>query len=205
MVHLGRGGGLHPVSAGSLRAALFDGRRSANCTRPSAFSEDEQDWADPVRADVVPGARGPATGWAWHQPDSGGHRPDLGRQPGDPALEPGRRPAGSGPPRTTPAASCCWRPPRRRPAAEEVFRMLRNVGERGLLDQFPAVAGRPGARRPRSASRPAVERTPARTATTSATPVLRALADLQPRRHGRVQRRLRPHRSAVGAALRRLA
>ena len=46
MVHLGRGGGLHPVSATSLRAALF-GRGDVVLAPAPTFSEDEQDWAEP--------------------------------------------------------------------------------------------------------------------------------------------------------------
>jgi hypothetical protein len=66
MVHLGRGGGLNPVSAASLRAALLDGG-DLDLKPATTFSEDEQDWADPSALTSFPAER-PGTGWAWHQP-----------------------------------------------------------------------------------------------------------------------------------------
>src|SRR6266702_3886608 len=46
MVHLGRPGGLHPVSTASLRAALFDGG-DPRLHPVDRFSEVELSWADP--------------------------------------------------------------------------------------------------------------------------------------------------------------
>src|SRR5499433_8695 len=46
MVHLGRPGGLHPVSTASLRAALFDGGE-LRLHPVDRFSEVELSWADP--------------------------------------------------------------------------------------------------------------------------------------------------------------
>jgi muramoyltetrapeptide carboxypeptidase LdcA involved in peptidoglycan recycling len=114
MVHLGRGGGLNPVSAGSLRAALLDGRSG-----PEAGHHVQRRRAGlgrPVRADVVPGAAA-RCGLGLAPGRRRDHRPDLGRQPGDPALEPGRVPLDPSP-----------------------------RGLRRLLAQFPAViVGRPKA------------------------------------------------------------
>jgi muramoyltetrapeptide carboxypeptidase LdcA involved in peptidoglycan recycling len=136
MVHLGRGGGLNPVSAGSLRAALLDGG-DLDLKPASTFSEDEQDWADPSALTSFPAQR-PGTGWAWHQPTGVATAPTWG---GNLEIL-----------HWNLAASRWIRPPEdyagcillletseERPAAEEVFRMLRNFGERGLLAQFPAV------------------------------------------------------------------
>ena len=90
MVHLGRGAGMQPVSADSLRAALFTGGDLE--IRPvERFSDEELDWDDPAGADRV-GARRAQPGLDLAPARPGGHRADLGRQPGDPALEPGRRP-----------------------------------------------------------------------------------------------------------------
>jgi muramoyltetrapeptide carboxypeptidase LdcA involved in peptidoglycan recycling len=47
MMHLGRGPELHPVSAGSLRHALFD--RGPLTVQPvDAFSDYQLDWGDPA-------------------------------------------------------------------------------------------------------------------------------------------------------------
>ena len=102
MVHLGRPGGLHPVSTASLRAALLDGGELP-LHQVDRFSEVELSWADPPgsalpRADVS----GAGLGVAPARP--GGDRADLGRQPGDPALDPRRRALDPGRPRTTPDA-----------------------------------------------------------------------------------------------------
>jgi muramoyltetrapeptide carboxypeptidase LdcA involved in peptidoglycan recycling len=136
MVHLGRGGGLHPVSAGSLRAALFDGG-DVDLAQAAMFSEDEQDWASPAALASFP-AEQPGPGWIWHQPGRvvtaptwGGNLEILHWN-----LAAGRwiRPAGD-------YAGCILllETSEERPSAEEVFRMLRNFGERGLLSQFPAL------------------------------------------------------------------
>ena len=90
MVHLGRGGGLHPVSTSSLRAALVTGG-DLELHPVEVFSEDERDWNDPARCSASRRPI-PSPGWTWHRPDRRRHRADLGRQPGDPALEPRRRP-----------------------------------------------------------------------------------------------------------------
>jgi len=136
MVHLGRPGGLHPVHVRSLRAALFDGGDLA-LHEVERFSEDELSWADPGGL-TAPAPTRPSPGWAWHQP---------GRVVTGPAwggcleilhwnLAVGRwiRPAAD-------YAGCVLllETSEEMPAAEEVFRMLRNMGERGLLAQFPAV------------------------------------------------------------------
>lgn len=67
MVHLGRGGGLHPVSAGSLRAALLTGG-NVDLHQVPEFSEDELRWDDPAALDSC-GPTRPAPGWSWHRPD----------------------------------------------------------------------------------------------------------------------------------------
>ncbi len=67
MVHLGRGGSLHPISAGSLRTALFTGG-DRELHPVEMFSEDELDWSDPASLAREPPAQ-PAPGWHWHQPD----------------------------------------------------------------------------------------------------------------------------------------
>jgi len=136
MVHLGRGGGLHPVSAESLRAALLTGGDIE--LRPVAdFSEDELDWHDPASLDQPPPTQ-PSPGWSWHQPGRVVSAPTWG---GNLEIL-----------HWNLAASRWIRPPddyagcvllletsEEMPPAEETFRMLRNFGERGLLGQFPAI------------------------------------------------------------------
>lgn len=136
MVHLGRGGGLHPVSAASLRAALFTGG-DLELHPVEEFSEDELDWDDPACLDREPPGR-PSPGWSWHRADRvvtgptwGGNLEVLHWN-----LAAGRwiRPAGD-----YAGSVLLLETSEEMPTAEEAFRMLRNAGERGLLAQFPAV------------------------------------------------------------------
>lgn len=136
MIHLGRGGGLHPVSAGSLRAALFDGG-DINLEPAATFSEDELDWASAAALTTFP-AEHPGPGWVWHQPDRVVTAPTWGGNLEILHMN---------------LAATRWIRPvedytgcillletsEERPSADEVFRMLRNFGERGLLAQFPAL------------------------------------------------------------------
>ena len=136
MVHLGRGGGEHPVSAGSLRAALFTGG-DVDLHPLDAFSEDEIAWDDPAALDHPPPAR-PGVGWVWHRPDRVVTAPTWGGNleilhwnlAADRWIRPVEDYAG---------CVLLLETSEEMPPAEEVFRMLRNAGERGLLAQFPAV------------------------------------------------------------------
>jgi muramoyltetrapeptide carboxypeptidase LdcA involved in peptidoglycan recycling len=67
MMHLGRGGAVHPVSIGSLRAALMAGG-DIDLHEVDTFSEDELDWADPGSLDREPLTQ-PSPGWSRHHPD----------------------------------------------------------------------------------------------------------------------------------------
>jgi len=136
MVHLGRPGGLHPVSTASLRAVLFDGG-DLQLPQVDRFCEVELDWADPEGL-RYPAPTSPAPGWVWHRagrvvtgPTWGGDLEIL-----EWTLAVGRwiRPAED-------YAGCVLilETDEELPSSEEVFRMLRNIGERGLLAQFPAV------------------------------------------------------------------
>ncbi len=136
MVHLGRGGGLHPVSAGSLRAALFDGGDLDLQPAPT-FSEDELDWASPAALTTFP-AEHPGPGWIWHHPDTAVTAPTWG---GNLEILHWNLAAGRWIRPAEDYAGCILllETSEERPPAEEVFRMLRNFGERGLLSQFPAI------------------------------------------------------------------
>jgi muramoyltetrapeptide carboxypeptidase LdcA involved in peptidoglycan recycling len=136
MVHLGRSGGLHPVSAGSLRAALFGGE-PIDLHPVDAFVEDELDWSDPEVLDRRPLAQ-PSPGWSWHQPTTVVTGPTWGGNleilHWSLAANRWIRPVAD-------YAGCVLllETSEEMPSATEVFRMLRNAGERGLLSQFPAV------------------------------------------------------------------
>jgi muramoyltetrapeptide carboxypeptidase LdcA involved in peptidoglycan recycling len=143
MVHLGRGGATHPVSIESLRRALFT-NDEVEITPVHAFSEDPVGWDTPQALTDPPPDR-ESRGWVWHRADAIVEGPTWGGN-----LEVLH---------WTLAASRWVRPPEdyagcvliietseELPSATEVFRMLRNMGERGLLAQFPAVVvGRPKA------------------------------------------------------------
>lgn len=136
MVHLGRGAGLHPVSAGSLRAALLT-RGDLDLHPVEAFSEDEVGWDDPTNLNkVAPTLSSP--GWFWHQPSTVVTGPSWGGNleilHWNLAAHRWLRPVED-------YAGCVLllETSEELPSAGEVFRMLRNAGERGLLAQFPAV------------------------------------------------------------------
>lgn len=143
MVHLGRSGATNPETMSSLRAALFtDGwQRLA----PAKWWTDESiDWRNPdMLAKAPPMYDG--EGWTWHNADRvvegrswGGCIEVLSwiLQVGLDIREPDAY------------AGCVLiiESSEEMPPAVEVHRILRHMGERGLLAQFPAVmVGRPKA------------------------------------------------------------
>ena len=136
MVHLGRGGSLHPVSAESMRAALLTGGNVE--LRPQAdFSEDELDWHDPASLDQPPPTQ-PSPGWNWHQPGRVVSAPTWG---GNLEILHWNLAANRWirPPDDYAGCVLLLETSEEMPPAEEAFRMLRNFGERGLLGQFPAI------------------------------------------------------------------
>ncbi|MFI6883605.1 S66 peptidase family protein [Streptosporangium canum] len=136
MVHLGRGGGLHPVSTDSLRAALLTGG-DMELHPVEVFSEDELDWGDPASLNRAAPTL-PSPGWIWHQPDRVVTAPTWGGNleilHWNLAADRWIRPVAD-------YAGCVLllETSEEMPSAQEVFYMLRNAGERGLLAQFPAV------------------------------------------------------------------
>jgi muramoyltetrapeptide carboxypeptidase LdcA involved in peptidoglycan recycling len=136
MMHLGRSGGLHPVSADSLRAALFgDGELQLHPV--ARFTEDELNWADPEGLGS-PAPTRPAPPWSWHNagqvvtgPTWGGNLEIIHWNL---AVSRWIRPVAD-----YQGCVLILETSEEMPPAEEVFRMLRNAGERGLLAQFPAA------------------------------------------------------------------
>ncbi|MBM2618113.1 LD-carboxypeptidase [Actinoplanes sp. LDG1-06] len=134
MVHLARD--LHPAHLTSLRAALFE-TVDLPITEVNEFSEEESNWADAASLDT-PLAAVPSPGWSWHRPDTVVTAPTWGGNleivhwnlAANRWIRPVERYAGS---------ILLVETSEEMPPADEVFRMLRNAGERGLLEQFPAV------------------------------------------------------------------
>jgi len=143
MVHLGRGGRTHPISVGSLRSALFT-TEEVELTPVDAFAEDPIGW-DTSRALTDEPPMRPSEPWTWHNADAVVEGPTWGGN-----LEvlhwnlaAGRwiRPAND-------YAGCVLilETSEEMPSATEVFRMLRNLGERGVLAAVGVVVvGRPKA------------------------------------------------------------
>jgi muramoyltetrapeptide carboxypeptidase LdcA involved in peptidoglycan recycling len=136
MVHLGRGGELHPTSTRSLRAALFE--TVTLVLEPAAeFGEDDVRWDDPALASTRPPMT-PGSGWTWHGPRRvvtgptwGGNLEILQWVLGvNRWLRPIEDYAG---------CVLLLETSEEQPSAGEVYRILRTMGERGLLQQFPAA------------------------------------------------------------------
>ncbi|SCG42158.1 S66 family peptidase [Micromonospora inositola] len=135
LVHLGRSGKLHPLTAESLRAALFTSGWY-DLAPVTEWGDEPRDWRDPSTLAHEP-VMFPGEGWRWQGPSTvvegrtwGGNLEILhwlmatDRVPSAAAL------AGS---------VLIIETSQELPSATEVFRILRNMGERGLLAGFPAV------------------------------------------------------------------
>jgi muramoyltetrapeptide carboxypeptidase LdcA involved in peptidoglycan recycling len=135
MVHLGRGK-LHPVSVGSLRSALLTGG-DVELHPVESFSEDIIDWLSPAALEQEPPAL-PSPGWSWHQPDRVITAPTWG---GNLEILHWNLAAGHWIRPVHDYAVCVLllETSEDMPSDTEVFASLRNAGERGLLEQFPAI------------------------------------------------------------------
>ncbi|MDI5963961.1 LD-carboxypeptidase [Streptomyces sp. SL13] len=141
MTQYGRPGALHPVTAHSLRAALF-GAGEYELPEVGAFSETSGPWTDPATFATEPPAE-PADPWFWHNPhgvvEGAGWGGDLeivswllmaNLAIGDAADYAG--------------GVFFMETADSMPSAESVYVILRSLGERGILGQFSAVlVGRP--------------------------------------------------------------
>ncbi|MDG9715208.1 LD-carboxypeptidase [Streptomyces sp. DH24] len=142
MVELGRPGAMHPQTADSLRAALFTSGPYE--LRPAErFRDVDRDWADPATFAAEPETR-PGTGWTWVNPG----RVVEGRSWGgcleivgwllmaDREIAHDLSEYDDG--------VLFLETSEELPSATEVFRTLRSMGERGLLERFSALLmGRP--------------------------------------------------------------
>jgi muramoyltetrapeptide carboxypeptidase LdcA involved in peptidoglycan recycling len=136
MVELGRPVAMHPMTEDSLRAALFTSG-AYELTPSPTYRDVDQPWDDPRTFDTEPEAA-PAPGWTWHNGDRvveglgwGGNLEILAWM-----LMADRVP---GPPEAYAGNVLFLETSEEMPRAEEVYRILRNMGERGLLRQFPAL------------------------------------------------------------------
>ncbi|WP_042397389.1 S66 family peptidase [Streptacidiphilus carbonis] len=136
MVQFGRPGALHPMTADSLRAALFSSG-TYDLTPPTAFGDVEGDWADPETFAAEPESE-PAQGWVWHNADRivegtswGGSLEILSwLLMADREIQPAQAYEG---------CVLLLETSEELPRGTQVYRVLRNMGERGLLRRFPAL------------------------------------------------------------------
>ncbi|OJF11933.1 peptidase [Couchioplanes caeruleus subsp. caeruleus] len=136
MVFLSRASGVGPEISASLRAAVFDGG-DLEITPVEEFREEELDWADPVDlTGTVPSY--PSPGRMWHRPHRVVTAPTWG---GNLEILHWTLAANRWVRPVEDYAGCVLllETSEEMPSATEVFRMLRDFGERGLLEQFPAV------------------------------------------------------------------
>lgn len=136
MVHLARAGGVHHVSLSSLRSALFTNDTVA-LSPLKAFTDLSPRWEDPTTLEHEL-ATELDEGWTWHNVDATVTGPTWGGNleilHWNLAADRWIRPASA-------YAGCILllETSEEMPPAGEVYRMLRNFGERGLLAQFCAL------------------------------------------------------------------
>jgi muramoyltetrapeptide carboxypeptidase LdcA involved in peptidoglycan recycling len=136
MTEFGRSGRMHPMTEESVRAALFT---NAEYVLPAAEAFRDIDlpsWDDPGFGVDEPDLQ-PCDGWAWHNADLVVDGPSWG---GNLELLAWLLMAGRvGPSERYAGHVLLVETSEELPGAVEVYRILRNMGERGLLRQFPAV------------------------------------------------------------------
>jgi muramoyltetrapeptide carboxypeptidase LdcA involved in peptidoglycan recycling len=136
MVEFGRPGALHPLTAASLRAALFSSG-PFELTEPKDTRTEDRTWEEPSTFEVEPDTE-PADAWTWHHASHvvegrawGGNLEILSwLMMADREILPAEQYAGR---------VLFLETSEELPRANEVYRILRNMGERGLLRQFSAL------------------------------------------------------------------
>lgn len=137
MAQYGRPGRIHPATEASLRAALFQAG-DFELTEVSAYGDEDRDWADPGVFVAEPPMQ-PCEGWVWH--NHVGRVAEGTSWGGNLEVLSWLLMAG----RAIPTAETCrgsvlfLETSEELPSAAEVYRVLRAMGERGLLQQFFAV------------------------------------------------------------------
>ena len=136
MVHLGRAGRLHPAHEQSLRAALFSTDQWYELVAPSEWGDEPIIWTEPERFGEQPPMVA-SEGWQWRNPDAVVQAPMWG---GNLEIISWLLQAGRvGPSHDYSGQVLMLETSEEMPPAIEVYRTLRNMGERGLLQQFPAL------------------------------------------------------------------
>ncbi|HEX6871631.1 MAG TPA: S66 peptidase family protein [Micromonosporaceae bacterium] len=135
MVHLGRGGRIHPAHLASLRAALFE-PGWYELRPPVDWSDEHGDWADPVASTTEP-PMWPHEGWTWLNADRVVEAATWG---GNLEIISWLLQAGFVLPNEHfDGCVLVLETSEEMPPAVEVYRIMRNLGERGLLARFPAL------------------------------------------------------------------
>jgi muramoyltetrapeptide carboxypeptidase LdcA involved in peptidoglycan recycling len=135
MVHFGRGGRTHPAHVESLRAALFTSGWFT-LREPADWGDESVAWDDPALPTTEP-PMWPHEGWDWVNAD----RVVTGRAWGG-NLEVISWMLQAGFVSPAEAYDGCvlfLETSEEMPSATEVYRTMRNMGERGLLGRFPAL------------------------------------------------------------------
>ena len=136
LVHLARPGGVHPVSMTSLRHALFD-HQTVDIVPVTEFTDLQCKWEDLSTLErALPTMSEP--GWHWHHATKNVTGPTWG---GNLEIVHWNLAANRWilPNDSYEGCVLILETSEEMPSADEVFRMLRNMGERGLLAQFLAV------------------------------------------------------------------
>lgn len=136
MCQFGRPHAMDKLTEESLRAALFTSGEY-ELTASDYVSEVSRDWADPATLEEAP-QRDPADGWIWHHADRVVDARSWGGcleivtwlLMADREIAPAADYAGK---------VLFLETSEEMPSAETVYQLLRNMGERGLLRQFPAL------------------------------------------------------------------
>lgn len=136
MVQLGRAGAMHPVTAASLRRALFT-EGDYMLPAVTAYTDEDQDWESPDGLRDEP-ALEPAAPWSWYGPTVVVEGPAWGGclEIVDLQLRAGRYLLDAASYR---GAVLFLETSEELPDATYVYRVLMGMGERGLLGQFCAV------------------------------------------------------------------
>ncbi|GAA1387577.1 S66 family peptidase [Catellatospora chokoriensis] len=135
MTSLARGGATHPVSANSLRAALFTSGWH-ELTASADFGDEPNDWADAALR-AVPPPMSPADGWTWEGPQRVVAGPLWG---GCLEILSWLLQAGLvAPPERFDGHMLVLETSEDMPSAADVYYTLRSMGERGMLGRFAAV------------------------------------------------------------------
>lgn len=142
MAEFGRPVAMHPLSEGALRAAVFGSGEEYELTSPGETQYTTGRWEDPATFESPPVMES-AGGWLWHNAERvvegvswGGCLEIVGW-----LMMAGREIL---PVQEYAGCVLFLETSEEMPSAEEVYRTLRSMGERGLLEQFPALLmGRP--------------------------------------------------------------